>query len=108
MNKQEKSSRNSGTKDQEKETTVVWTRGTDGGEKTTKCSFTWTCRGKEEQREAEEDLDGQCQGKPEREKHQLDQDWQSDQKQRGLEEPCKSVIISVLMEETILEDWNLN
>ena len=27
-------SRNSGTKDQEKETAVVWTRGTDGGEKT--------------------------------------------------------------------------
>jgi len=28
-------------------TIVVWTRGTDGGEKTTKCSFTWACRGKE-------------------------------------------------------------
>ena len=34
------------TKDPEKDT-VVWTRGTDGGEKTTKCSFTWACRGKE-------------------------------------------------------------
>src|SRR6218665_906285 len=68
-------SRNSGTKDQEKGTTVVWTRGTDGWEKTTKCSFTWTCRGKEKQRETEEDMDGQCQGRPEREKHRLDQDW---------------------------------
>ena len=28
---------------------MVWTRGKDGGEKT-KCSFTWTCRGKEKQR----------------------------------------------------------
>src|SRR6218665_824067 len=34
----------SGTKDQGKETTVVWTLGKDGGEKITKCSFTWTCR----------------------------------------------------------------
>src|SRR6218665_706939 len=49
--------------------------GKDGGEKITKCSFTWTCRGKEKQRETEEDLDGQCQGRPEREEHRLDQDW---------------------------------
>src|SRR6218665_2528031 len=55
--------------------TVVWTRGKDGGEKITKWSFTWTCRGKEKQRETEEDLDGQCQGRPEREEHRLDQDW---------------------------------
>jgi len=34
-----------------------------------------TCRGKEKQRETEEDLDGQCQGRPEREKYRLDQDW---------------------------------
>ena len=53
---------------------MVWTPGTDGGEKTTKCSFTWTCRGKEKLRETEEDLDGQCQGRPEREKYRLDQD----------------------------------
>src|SRR6218665_3387893 len=101
MNKQEKSLglKNSGTKDQEKETTVVWTRGKDGGEKTTKCSFTRTCRGKEKQRETEEDLDGQCQGRSEREKHRIDQDWCSDQKHRGLEESCKSLIVSTVMEE---------
>ena len=77
MNKQEKSLGlgNSGTKDQEKETTVVWTRGKDGGEKITKCSFTWTCRGKEKQRETVEDLDGPCQGRSEKEKHRLEQDW---------------------------------
>src|SRR6218665_2898077 len=71
MNKQEKSLglKNSITKDQEKEITVVWTRGKDEGEKITKCSFTWTCRGKEKQRETDEDLDGQCQGRPEREEH---------------------------------------
>src|SRR6218665_446019 len=34
----------------QKNTTVVWTRRTDGGENTTKCSFTWTCGGKEKQR----------------------------------------------------------
>ena len=33
------------------------------------------CRGKEKQRETEEDMDGQCQGRPERENHRLDQDW---------------------------------
>ena len=54
---------------------MVWTRGKDGGEKITKCSFTWTCRWKEKQRETEEDLDGQFQGRPEREEHRLDQDW---------------------------------
>src|SRR6218665_1531789 len=62
----------SGTKDQGKETTLAWTRGTDGGEQTTKCSFTWTCEGKEKQREAEEDLYGQCQGRPKGETHRLD------------------------------------
>src|SRR6218665_3059695 len=49
MNKQEKSlglKKQWYTKDQEKETTVVWTRGTDGGEKTTKWSFAWTGRQK--------------------------------------------------------------
>ena len=78
---------------------MVWTRGKDGGKKITKYSFTWTCRGKEKQRETEEDLDGQCQGRPEREEHRLDQDWRSDQKQRGLDESCKSLIVSTLMEE---------
>ena len=78
MNKQEKSL---GLKKQwykrsrKGDYTVVWTRGKDGGEKITKYSFTWTCRGKEKQRETEEDLDGQCQGRPEREEHGLDQDW---------------------------------
>ena len=45
------------------------------------------------EREAEEDLDGQYQGRPEGEKHRLEQ------KQRGLEEPCKSLIVSTLTEE---------
>ena len=63
----EKSPRNSGRTDQEKETPVVWTCGSDGGRKTTNRGFTWTCGGKEKQRETEEDLDGQRQGKPERE-----------------------------------------
>ena len=61
--------------------------------------FTWICGGKEKQREAEEDLDGQCQGRPERAKYRLDQGWRDDQKQRGLEESCKSLIVSSLMEE---------
>src|SRR6218665_4054836 len=39
--------------------------------------------GKEKQRKAMEDLDGQCQGRPEEEKHRLDQDWRGNQKQRG-------------------------
>ena len=47
-------SRNSGRKDQEMETPVVWTCGVDVGGKTTNRSFTWTCGGKEKQREAEE------------------------------------------------------
>ena len=54
--------------------------------------------GKEKQGEAKEDLDGQCQERPEAEKHRLDQDWRSDQKQRGLEESCKSLIVSTLIE----------
>src|SRR6218665_2628689 len=58
-----------------RQTTVIWTGGKAGGEKITKCNFTWTCRGKEKQRETEEDLDGQCHGRPEREEHRLDQDW---------------------------------
>jgi len=62
-------------KDQEKETPVVWTCATDGGRKTTKCSFTRTCQWKEKQREADEDLDGQCQGRPEGENHRLEKDW---------------------------------
>ena len=32
-------------------------------------------------------------------KYRLDQDWYSDQKQRGLEEFCKSLIVTTLMEE---------
>src|SRR6218665_2205378 len=32
-------------------------------------------------------------------KHRLDQDWRCDQKQRGLEKSCKSLIVSSLMEE---------
>ena len=43
--------------------------------KTTNRSFIWTCGGKEKQREAEEDLDGQCRGRPEGEKHRLNHDW---------------------------------
>ena len=31
------------------------------GKDYTNRSFTWTCEGKEKQREADEDLDGQCQ-----------------------------------------------
>ena len=61
--------------------------------------------GKEKQREAKEDLDGQCQGRPEGEKHRLDHDWRSDQKQRGLEESCKSLIVSALMEEKKEEEY---
>ena len=61
-------------KDQEKETSVVWTCGKDGGRKTANCSLKWprvwkeTRRGrkrKEKQREEKEDFDGQCQGRPE-------------------------------------------
>src|SRR6218665_639681 len=37
--------------------------------------------------------------RPEGEKHRPDQDWQGDQKQRGLERSCKSLIVSLLMEE---------
>ena len=48
-----------------------------------------------EQKEAKADLDGQCQKRPGGEK----QDWRGDQKLRGLEESCKSLIISSLMEE---------
>ena len=48
-----------------------WTRKTDGGEKTTKCSFPWTCGGKEKQWEKEEDLDVKCQGRPARENTDL-------------------------------------
>ena len=59
-----------------------------------------TCGRKEKQRETKEDLDGQCQRRPEGEKHRLDQGWQGDQKQqRGLEESCRSLIVSSLMEE---------
>ena len=54
---------------------MVWTC---GRRKTTNDGFTWTRGGKEKQREAKEDLDGQCQGRPEREKHRLDQDWRGD------------------------------
>ena len=71
---------------------MVWTCGADGRRKTTNRDFKWTREGKEKQRESNEDLNGQCQGRPEGEKHQLDQDWRGDQKQRGLEESCKSLI----------------
>ena len=49
--------------DQEKETHVIWTCGTDGGRKTINHGFTWKRGWKEKQREAKEDLDGQCQGR---------------------------------------------
>ena len=75
------------------------TCGTDGGRKTTNCGITWTRGKNEKQREAKEDLDGQCQGRPEGEKHRLHQDWRGDQKQRGLEESCKNLIVSLLMDE---------
>src|SRR6218665_2993007 len=77
MNKHEKSLmlKKQWYKRSRKETTVVWTRGTDGGEKTKKCSFTSACRGKEKQRATEKDLDGKCPGSPERQKYGLDQDW---------------------------------
>ena len=45
------------------------------------------------EREAEGSRDEQCQGRPEGEKHRLDQDWRGDQKQRGLEESCRSGIL---------------
>src|SRR6218665_1470424 len=78
---------------------MVWTWGTGGRRKTTNRGFTWTSGGKEKQREAEEDMDGQCQLRPEGEKHRLDQDWRDDQNQRDLEESCKSFIVRTLMEE---------
>ena len=74
---------------------MVWTCGTDGGRKTTNRCFIWKRGGKDKQREAK---DGQCQGRPESEKHRLDQDWRSDQKQRGLMESSKCLIVSSLTE----------
>jgi len=78
---------------------MVWTCGAEGGRKTTNRCFTWTCGGKGKQRETVEDLDEQCRRRPEGEKHRLDQDWRGDQKQRGLEELCKSLIVSTRVEE---------
>jgi len=92
---------NSGRKDQEEETPVVWTCGTDGGGKTTNRGFTRTRRGKEKQTE---DLHGQCQGRPEREKHRLLSGIVGKNidltrigeatRSRGLEESYKSLIVS--------------
>jgi len=81
----------------EKETSVVWTCGMDGGRKTTNRSFTGTRGWKEKQREAKKDLDGQCQRRSEGEKHQLDH-WIGEAT-RGLKESCKSLIVTMLMEE---------
>jgi len=46
------------------------------------------------------------------EKHRLDQDWRGNQKQRGLEESCKSLIVSSLMElgakrRRCLKEWRV-
>ena len=62
-------------------------------------TFTWKRGGKEKQREAEEDLDGQCQGRPEGEKHRLDQEWRGNQKPSVPEESGKNLNVSMLMEE---------
>jgi len=43
-------------------------------------------------------------GKTWRRKHRFDPDWRGDQKQRGLEESCKSPIVSTLMEGR-KEEW---
>ena len=59
----------------------------------------------EKQRETKEDLDGQCQGRPKGEKHRLDRDFQDDQKHRGLEKSCKTLIVSLLMEERKEEEY---
>ena len=85
---------------------MVCTFGADGRRKSTNRSFTRLCQEEEQQREAEENRDGQCQGRPEGKKYRLDQDWQSNQEQRSLEEPCKSLIISMLMEERKEEKKN--
>src|SRR6218665_1822775 len=61
-------------------------------------------RGGKEKQETKEDPDGQCQERPEGEKHRLDHDWRGDQKQRGLEKSCKSLIVSSLREERKEED----
>jgi len=45
--------------DQKKKTRMVWARGEDGREETTKCSTTWTCERRQKQRKIKEEMDGQ-------------------------------------------------
>jgi len=58
-----------------------------------------------EDQENQEDLDEQCHG-PEGDKYWLDQDWRGDQKHRSLQEPCKRLVVSKLMEERKEEEEN--